>query len=153
MACGITEGPSKGDLVIVDDEVYVLEITSRLSGGGFCSRNQPLQNGTDIVTATIQWHCDFPVNMDNVTPQFEKAVAHRFYFHKPGRIKSIEGIEAAESMDGVKFLVKQSNFKVGDKLNSVEYINRLLYVVTQADTIEEAVSIANKAIKLIKIKT
>jgi len=49
--------------------------------------------------------------------------------------------------------VKQSNFKVGDKLNSVEYINRLLYVVTQADTIEEAVSIANKAIKLIKIKT
>ena len=66
---------------------------------------------------------------------------------------SIEGIKEAEALDGVKYLVRQRDFEVGDKLGCVEYINRLLYVVTQADTIEEAVSIAEQAIKMIKIKT
>lgn len=144
-ACGITNGPSKGDLIVVNNEVIVIEVTSRLSGGGFCSRIQALQNGTDIVTATIQWHCNMEIDTSLITKQFKKAVAHRFYFHKPGIIKSIN-VEGVKEMPGVKHFVKQYNFKVGDELKPVSYINRLCYVVTEADDVRTALKYADDAI-------
>lgn len=153
LACGITNGPSKGDLLVQDGKVYVIEITSRLSGGGFCSRTQLLNNGTDIITATIQWHCGLPVDTDLLTPKFNKAVAHRFYFHDSGIITSITGIDRIMEMPGVKYYVQQYPFEEGFNLDTVSYINRLFYVITQADTISEAIKLADDAIYSVKINT
>jgi len=152
LACGITDGPSKGDLIINDD-VYVIEITSRLSGGGFCSRIQPLQNGTDIVTATIQWHCKMDVDLELLTKKFNKPVVHRFYFHKPGKIKAIRGIDSIMSNEGIRWYVEQYPFKVGDTLQELTYINRLFYIITTGDTLDQAITNAERIIKSVKINT
>jgi len=153
LALGITDGPSKGDLMVVGNKVYVIEITSRLSGGGFCSRGQAMQNGTDIVTATIQWHCGMEVYKDLLIPKYNRAVCHRFYFHKPGEIKFIHGIPEIESMPGVTHYVEQYPFKVGDVLEPASYINRLFYVLTVADDIPTAVRYAEDAINSVSIIT
>ena len=153
LACGITDGASKGDLLVQNGTVYVIEITSRLSGGGFCSRIQALQNGTDIITASIQWHCGLPVDIELLKPKFNKAVTHRFYFHKSGIITSIEGINTIMEMPGVKYYIQQYPFEEGFELKPVSYINRLFYIITQADTIPEAVKYAEDAINSVKINT
>ena len=152
-ACGIKDGPSKGDLLVQDGIVYVIEITSRLSGGGFCSRSQAMLNGTDIVTATIQWHCGLPVDVSLITPQFIKPVCHRFYFHKPGVITDIKGIDTIKEMPGVLHYVEQYPFEKGLVLEPITYINRLFYIMTEGDTIQEAVENAENAINSVEINT
>ena len=153
LALGITDGPSKGDLIVVDGKVIVIEITSRLSGGGFCSRIQMLQNGTDIVTATIQWHSGMDVDVDLLTPKFNKAVCHRFYFHDAGVVTNIEGIDTILEMPGIKHYVEQSKFETGVVLEPITYINRLFYVLSQADDITTAIKYADDAINSVKIDT
>jgi biotin carboxylase len=150
LECGITDGPTKGDLIVTKEKVVVIEVTSRLSGGGFCSRIQPLQNGTDIVKATIQWHMGLPIDIDCLLPKFNQAVCHRFYIHQPGEIVSITGFKLYE---GIIHLVKQYDFKVGDMLSPLEYINRLFYVISQGDTRKEALMYAESALNKIKILT
>ena len=153
LACGITDGPSKGDLLVQDGIVYVIEVTSRLSGGGFCSRSQGMVNGTDIVTATIQWHCGMEVDVDLVTPKYSNPVCHRFYFHEPGIITDIKGIDTIKEMPGVVHYVEQYPFTIGDELEPVCYINRLFYIYTDGDTIEEAIKNAENAIASVEITT
>ena len=88
-----------------------------------------------------------------LNPNSSWAVAHRFYFHQPGIITGIEGIPAVESMPKVFDYVEQRPFKVGDQLESLEYINRLFYVITRAETIPEAIACAEAAINSVKIRT
>lgn len=151
LALGITEGPSKGDLIVTDSGVKVIEITSRLSGGGFCSRIVPLQTGVDIVRATIQWACGLTVFADDFIPKYNKAISHRFFFHKPGKIKAIKGLDKIKEMPGIVDVVIQRPFDVGDVLEPVSYANRLFYVIAIADDRETAIKYATDAIASVEI--
>ena len=152
LALGITDGPSKGDLIVVDGKVIVIEITSRLSGGGFCSRVQPMQNGTDIVTATLQLAAGLEVDKKLITHQFTKYIAHRYYLHDAGEVISINGLDKIATMSGVTDFVQVYDLKVGDILEPLTYINRLFYVVTLADSPEQALIYADNAINAIDIR-
>ena len=138
------DGPTKGDLIVVNGKVIVLEVTSRLSGGGFCSRIQPNQNGTDIAEATILWACNKIIDpYKQLIYKYNNPIIHRFYLHKAGTIKSISGIDEARKMSGVIDCIKQYDFKIGDKLEELSYINRLLYVITTGKTIQDAIDLAD----------
>lgn len=150
-ALGIDNGPSKGDLIVTHGGVKVLEITSRLSGGGFCSRIVPLQNGVNIVNSTVQWACGLEVDPKALLPRWNRGISHRFFFHRPGRITRIEGLEAACNMPGIEELVIMRPFAVGDVLEAQTYVNRLLYVVAVADERHQATEIATRAIQTISI--
>jgi len=152
LALGIINGPSKGDLIVVDGKVIVIEITSRLSGGGFCSRVQRLQNGTDIVTATIQWATRLEVDKNLLLHQFEKFITHRYYLHDAGEVVSIKGINKVKSMPGVYEFVQVYPLEVGDVLEELNYINRVFYVITVSDSAEQSLEYANNAIKAIDIQ-
>jgi len=153
LALGITNGPSKGDLIVVNGKVIVIEITSRLSGGGFCSRVQPMQNGTDIVTATLQWAAGMEVDKNLLLHQHTMYIAHRYYLHDDGVVTAINGLDKVATMPGVTDFIQVYDLKVGDILEPLTYINRLFYVVTCSEkSIEDALKLANDAIKTIDIQ-
>ncbi|MAV44447.1 MAG: hypothetical protein CMA30_08255 [Euryarchaeota archaeon] len=152
IALGITEGPSKGDLILTKEGVKVLEITSRTSPG-FAAESQPLASGVSVLETLILWAIGSPVSPELLKPKWKKAIAHRYFRHEPGKVIKIIGFETLPNQPGVKFILNLNKVKEGDVLEPMNYMNRLFYVTTVADTPEEAIQLANSALASVKIKT
>ncbi len=152
-ALGIHTGPTKGDLIISQEgDVYVIEVTSRLSGGGFCSRVVPRVNGINIVDTTIQLAVGQSVDTSTLKPKFSKGMCHRYYFHQPGKIKSIKGFDALKNKEGVVEVVVNQPFRVGQILTPTSYANRLFYLITIAESRKSAIELANNAMESVTIE-
>lgn len=149
-ALGINAGPSKGDLIVTENGVKVLEITSRLSPG--FSMITPFTTGVDVLEATMLWAVGRPVPQSIFRPKFERAMAHRYFFHEPGRISRITGFENLKNQPGVRVVVFLQDFGVGDILTTATYINRLLYVFTVDDDRDTAVRMAQQALRTVTIE-
>ena len=74
------------------------------------------------------------------------------YFEAPlGKIKSIEGVEEALNIDGVKQISFTKD--VGDESTPIHCSNdRIGFVIAQAETAEKAVEICEKVVKKIEIE-
>jgi biotin carboxylase len=150
-AVGIKEGPTKGDLLVTNGEIKVLEITSRFSP--LFPMLMPFKEGIDQMEAYIRWACRLSVSPNLLTQKYNKAMAHRFYFHKPGRVIKIEGLDNLDNQQGVKVVVRLRDIKINDVLEAATFTNRIFYLVTIAETREEAIKLANKAIDTVKIES
>ncbi|WP_022664669.1 ATP-grasp domain-containing protein [Desulfospira joergensenii] len=148
---GIENGPTKGDLILHDNKVYVIEVTSRLSGGGFCTRIVYNQTGVNLVIPTIKQACGLPVEDKDFLPDRKKYVSCRFFFHEPGKIVSIQGLDKIEEMPGIVDFVMQRPIKIGDVLEPVSYANRLFYVIAVADDRKTAIKYSEDAINSVEI--
>ncbi|MFL0803050.1 MAG: ATP-grasp domain-containing protein [Agarilytica sp.] len=152
-ALSIHTGPTKGDLIISENgDVYIIEVTSRLSGGGFCSRVVPRVNGINIVDATIQLAVGRPVDTSLLKPKFSKGMCHRYYFHQPGKIKSITGFDTLKDKEGVVEVVVNQPFNIGQELAPTSYANRLFYLITIAESRAQAIELANNAMDSVTIE-
>lgn len=152
IALGINEGPCKGDLILTSKGVKVLEITSRTSPG-FAAESQPLASGIAILEVLILWAVGAEFSKDLLRPKWNKAIAHRYYQHNPGKIISIKGLEQLNEMPGVKVVLILKDIKEGDVLEPMNYMNRLFYITTVADTPTEAIKYAESALSSVEIKT
>lgn len=152
LALGIEEGPTKGDLILTEEGVKVLEITSRTSAG-FAAESQPLASGIHLLEVLILWAIGRPFAANLLKPKFKKAIAHRYYMHTPGKIVSIKGLNKLDQQPGVKVVLVLKKFCEGDILTPMNYMNRLFYVTTVADTPQEAIKLADAALASVKIKT
>jgi biotin carboxylase len=148
-ALGIHAGPSKGDLIVTDEGVKVLEITSRLSPG--FSIVCPFTSGVDPLEATIRWATGMEIPPSILSPRFQRAMAHRYYMHQPGRIVGIQGLEQLSQRPGIKTVVILRPFSIGDVLEPAVYINRLLYVYAVADERSEAERLAADALSSLRV--
>tara|TARA_B100000965_G_scaffold353603_1_gene329570 strand:- start:308 stop:1519 length:1212 start_codon:yes stop_codon:yes gene_type:complete len=151
-ALGIKEGPCKGDLILTSEGIKVLEITSR-SSPAFAAESQPLASGVSVLEALILWAIDAPVPKELLQPKWNKAIAHRYFKHDPGKVLSISGLEELKKQPGVKFVLMLNKVEVGDILEPVNYMNRLFYITTVADSSSEAINLANSALAIVKIET
>jgi biotin carboxylase len=149
-ALGINWGPTKGDLISTKEGVYVLEITSRLSPG--FSIFLPQVVGVDPLSETIKWVVGWKIDKNDLVPKFSKGVAHRYYFHKPGKIVSIKGIDQLGHLPGVINVMKLQEFDVGHKLTKPTYINRLFYIIVVGETRELAEQLAKNALESVRIE-
>ncbi|MCR4325549.1 MAG: ATP-grasp domain-containing protein [Patescibacteria group bacterium] len=148
-ALGITTGPSKGDLLVTKEGIKVLEITSRLSP--LFPMTAPYTTGKDPLEATIRWATRMDVPRALLEPKFNKAMAHRYFFHQPGKVTAVEGLDGLEDLPGVKVVVHLQEFAVGDVLTPPSYINRLFYIATVAEDRDTAVAQAEDALKTVRI--
>lgn len=151
-ALGITEGPSKGDLILTNEGIKVLEITSRTSPG-FAAESQPLASGIMVLEVLILWATGQEVNPDHLKPKWNRAIAHRYYKHKPGKVTSIKGLKELSEQRGVEVVLFLNEVKVGDFLDPMNYMNRIFYITTVADSPEEAITLADEALSSVEIKT
>lgn len=146
LAVGIKNGPAHVEIILTKDGPKMVELGARMGGGCITTHLVPLSTGIDMIKATI----DICLGQ---TPDIEQKAdmgsAIRFFLVPSGTIKKIEGVEDAEKIPGVKEISFTKH--VGDE--SVELssgADRVGYVIAQADTPEEAVTICEKALKTIK---
>ena len=150
IALGIKNGPSKGDLIVTDKGVFVLEITSRLSPATSIWTPQCL--GIDNLTETINWSIGNEVNVSNLIPDKNLGMAHRYFSHQPGKIKAIRSFDNMFDMRGVIDVKILNSFSVGDTLEKENYINRLFYIITKGRNRERAIINAKNALANVEIE-
>lgn len=146
-AVGIQNGPSHTEIKVTPNGPKIVEIGARLGGDNITTHLVPLSTGIDMVEACINIALGEEPNIKN---REEKASAIRYFKNDIGVIQSIEGIQEAKQIPGVKqiSIVHDVGSLVGEIHSSVD---RVGFVIAQADNQHDAIEICEKALQLIKI--
>jgi biotin carboxylase len=91
-ALGIRTGVIKGDLVIHEGQIKVIELAARMSGGFFGTVAAPVSNGVDLVATNIRIALGEEIPISELQPKHHQGGAIRFAFPPVGKIKSIHGL-------------------------------------------------------------
>jgi len=149
---GITTGVVKGDIVVHNDKPYIIELAARLSGGYFCSHEIPLNTGVDFVGCAIRTALGETISPCELRPRFCKGVAERFLFPVPGKVTDIEGIDKVLKWSGVDYCEIRVN-REDIIVPTDSHPSRAGVIITTAETREQAVQLAEEAVKNITIIT
>jgi len=97
LALGIQTGVVKGDLVIHEGRVKVIELAARMSGGFFGTIAAPVATGIDLVATLIRLSLGEPIEIESLRPQVHRGAAIRFAFPPSGEILQITGLDRVKS--------------------------------------------------------
>jgi biotin carboxylase len=100
-ALGVARGTVKGDIVVHDGKVYVIELAARLSGGFFCTQEIPMNTGVDFIGCAIRVALGENPTPDELTPLYQKFITQRYVFPDPGTVVATGGAEDAWKVPGV----------------------------------------------------
>lgn len=146
-AVGIENGPAHVEIMLTPEGPKMVELGARMGGDCITTHLVPLSTGIDMIKATIEIACG---EEPDIKKKIDKGSAIRYFSASPGVIKSIEGIEKALKIDGVKEISMVKN--VGDTVGSIgSSTDRIGFVIAQADSANEAVKICEKALEIVKI--
>lgn len=151
-ALGVKWGALKGDLIVdKDNQIKVLEVTARLSGGFDSQFRKPLSYGINLIKATIDLACGKELDFADLIPRWSKFSQTFTVFPKPGVIKEIRGEEELRKIPGIKMVSTTKH--VGELVEYKTCADRVIHIVACADTYEELQNIINKARETIKFIT
>lgn len=148
-AIGIDHGAAKGDIKITAQGPKLVEIAARLSGGWMSTYTYPLATGVNLIRAAIQ--VAIGESPDNLTPKKSLVSAERALLPPPGKILSIHGVDEARKIKGVKEVILMK--EAGDQIEELKSnMGKAGYVITVAETREEAVRLNDLARATIRIE-
>lgn len=150
-ALGVKWGALKGDLIVdKDEQIYVLEVTARLSGGFDSQYRKPYSYGINLIKATIDLACGKALDFTDLIPKWNKFSQTFTIFPKPGIIKDIQGIDEVKKLPGIRnvFVTK----KVGDIVEYKTCADRVIHIIASGDTyngLQETVKKAKEIVRFI----
>jgi biotin carboxylase len=149
-ALGVTRGTVKGDIVVHEGKVYVIELAARLSGGFFCTREIPLNTGVDFIGAAIRVALGENPATEELTPKFQRPICQRYIIPGAGKVVSIAGAEEARAIKGV--LEVNVTAKVGDVIPPAgDKRPSAAMVIASGDDRESAQEAAAAALRTLRI--
>jgi len=86
---GIKVGPAKFDLLISNNKLIILEMTTRLSGGFDCQYLVPAATGKNVIKAAMLTSLGKKFNTELLINKFNKIALTSSVWPKPGKIKRI----------------------------------------------------------------
>jgi biotin carboxylase len=150
LALGVTDGVTKGDVVITPDGPKMIEMAARLSGGDFSESLVPLGTGVNYVRTAIQIALGDVPDMAALVPTHQQAVANPYFFPEAGELLSIEGVDEVRSKNWVKKL--EFWYQPGDQVpEPISHAHRFgVFVVVAPDRaeLEKRVSWVYETIKI-----
>jgi biotin carboxylase len=156
-ALGIDWGPVKGDILIDQNGVRILEMAARLSGDYFCNETVPLHNGINLVDAVMSLSLGEEIDLRLLEPKLSRGVALRYVWPKPGKITAIKGLERVRSMPGIHFFrwePRWSDIDIGSTITPARSMGeRVGSVMAYGESRDAAVRLAEEAICAIEIVT
>ncbi len=146
-AVGITNGPSHTEIIVTSDGPKIVELGARLGGDCITTHLVPLSTGVNMVECCIKIALG---EKPDIAHKFSKGSAIRYFHQHAGTIRSINGIEEAKAIDGVRQISIVHG--VGEQITEVDSSGaRMGFVIAQSDTAENAVSICESALDKISI--
>ena len=144
---GINNGPAHVEIMLTKSGPKMIEIGARMGGDNITSHLVPLSTGIDMVRAVIEVALGMKPDIE---AKFTRGAAIRYFKEQIGTIRKIEGVENLEQLDSIKdvFVLK----KVGDSIKEIgSSVDRIGFVIAQADTAKEAIVVCEKALEEIQI--
>lgn len=147
-AVGIKNGPSHTEVIVTKDGPKIVEIGARLGGDCITTHLVPLSTGINMVKACIQIALG---EKPNISPTLHCGSAIRYFQQHAGVVKSIEGLEDAEKMPGVKQV--SIVHEIGETITEItDSGSRMGFVVAQGTDADDAVEKCEKALETIKVE-
>ncbi len=152
-ALGVDRGAFKGDLVVdKDNNVRIIEVTARTSGGYDSQLRKPLSFGIDLMKATMDIACGYPLDPIDLVPRWVKWSSTISALPGPGIVSEIKGVEDVKRMKGVNQIIMLS--KVGDEIESYDNCTkRRNFIISSADTYEGLLALEKDILDKLIIKT
>ena len=147
----ITNGIIKGDIVIHNDTLYIIEFALRLSGGNFSGFQIQYHTGIDFLSLAILLHLGYKLDIQKMIPLQKNLLSIRYKFPeetKSGIIKQIYFPKKDKNILLSKFHVSS-----GDNLNgkTTNHAQRLGFAIAKGNTREEAIQNAQKYLDAVEI--
>ncbi len=148
-ALGLSNCAAHCELKVQDSEAYLMEIGARMGGDFISTELTHLSTGIDMVAATINVVLGIEPNL---TPAESKhGVCIRYFTPKPGKLVKIEGGKALENSHVYD---AELYHKVGDMIPDVKSsLDRSGHVIVTADTVKDAIILAERLIEEVKMIT
>ena len=141
----LNKGPAHVEMRVTSRGPVMIELGARMGGDNITTHLVPLSTGIDMVGATIK--VALGEDLD-ITPTLNSGSAIRFFDVPHGIIKSIEGVEDAKKIPGVRQITFTK--EVGDESTPITCSNdRIGFVIAQGRTADEATKACEKAMSLI----
>ncbi|WP_455650413.1 ATP-grasp domain-containing protein [Enterocloster citroniae] len=144
---GIYNGPAHVEIMLTEAGPRLIELGARMGGDCITTHLVPLSTGIDMVELAIRISLG---EKPDIGPVYEKGSAIRYFKARPGKMKKVSGIEDAKKLYGIYqiTLIKKPGDVIGEIGSSVD---RIGYVISQADNAESAVRCCERAIEGITI--
>lgn len=145
-AIGIDNSPSHVEIIVTEDGPKLVELGARLGGDSITTYLVPLSTGVDMIQACILMALG---QIPDIAKKFEKGSAIRYAECKLGVLQKINGVNEALNIPEVKHveIVKC----LGETLTPIRSSSdRVAYVITQADTAQDAIRMCENALGKIK---
>ena len=94
-------GIIKGDFVIKNKKLMLIEFTTRLSGGDLSETLGPLSNGINYVKQTIKIAAREKINLKDLKPKYFKIISNKYFFLPMGILQKISGIKKLKKIKGI----------------------------------------------------
>lgn len=148
-AIGINKGPAHVEMKVTSQYgPRMIELGARMGGDNITTHLVPLSTGIDMVESTIKIALGEQLD---VTPTLNCGSAIRYFEVPFGKIKSIENVDEALKIEGIKQISFTKN--IGEESTPIHCSNdRIGFVIAQAETAERAVELCEEAIKIVKIE-
>lgn len=147
-AIGINQGPAHVEMKVTSQfGPKMIELGARMGGDNITTHLVPLSTGIDMVESTIRIALG---EHPNITPTLNCGSAIKYFEVPFGVITSIENVEDALKIEGVKQISFTKN--IGDESTPIHCSNdRIGFVIAQAENAEKALRVCEEAMKKIKI--
>ena len=146
-AVGISNGPAHVEIMLTAKGPKMIELGARMGGDCITTHLVPLSTGIDMIKATIDICLG---NIPDIEQKFNKGSAIRYFRESYGIIQKIIGVEAAKACDGVRQITLVKG--IGDTAGNIDSsVDRIGYVITQAQSAVQAVECCEKALNSISV--
>ena len=147
-AIGIGKGPAHVEMKVTKRGPVMIELGARMGGDNITTHLVPLSTGIDMVGSTIKVALG---EEPDIIPTLHCGAAIRYFEVPFGTIKSIDNVEEASRIPGVKQITFTK--EVGDESTPIHCSNdRIGFVIAQGATAEDAVAACEEAMKQVQIK-
>ena len=144
---GLDKGPAHVEMKVTGRGPVMIELGARMGGDNITTHLVPLSTGIDMVKATINVALG---EEPDIMPTLHCGSAIRYFEVPFGTIRSIEGVEDAKQMPGIKQITFTK--EVGEESTPIQCSNdRIGFVIAQGATADEAAKRCEEAMKRIKI--
>jgi len=141
----------KGDIVIYQGKLFIIEFALRLSGGNFSTIEIPENTGVDFLKVAIKLHLSEAISTSELKISQNKHISIRYKFsedHQQGKIKKLTLPEKSKDV-----ILQAFHVKAGDIISTQtkNHANRLGFVISRGDSRRSALEGAEKQIKKMDI--
>ena len=150
-ALGIDWSAAHAEVRLSPRGPVLMEIGARLGGDFITTELVPLSTGIDMVAASVHLALGTRPNV-NERMHSEQGAAIRYFTPPSGIVHSINGVDQAKSMPGVRIV--EMGLNVGELVPELtSSLSRVGHVIATGTTGEEAIVRAEAAIETVRIVT